>query len=544
MRKEILKNILPILAGLLLLGCDGFFETNPGDIINTGDYINSQSEMYSGYLGIITKMQAVGDQSVLLTDLRADFLEPTSNAPQELWEIYNYGSTDGNSFADPAGYYGVIIACNDYFQKMFEYREGLGKEMDQSTETNFNALVSGALRIKAWAYLTLGKTYGKAIYFDDPVTGLQDLSDGHTFTLLPTLDAVVGKCFDLIDVGMNDIDGKLVMEWGTWLNPEDPDSEANVSWDYITPDYLCLRTELCMLAGTEYAWVREQILQLLYETFLADGYKYRLNAGFTGNYYRIFAQGTFYSRETISSVVYNYTNKQTNRLITYFGKRSPAEYLLRPSTYAMGKYGENDVRGYGCYFTAQDGDTVMTKYHNNYRWRQPYQSDASIPLQRAHDLHFMLAEAENQLGHWDQAASILNGGIAGRFTTLIVDTSLEGWEARYQGFIDNASYPNIGICGCVNATQHVLPKPTDEDYSMTEEERVKVYDLALLDEMLLEYAGEGRAYGMMVRMAKRYDDWSIVADRVCPKYPASMQEAVRSAIMSGGYFVDWNLEYQ
>lgn len=536
--------ILVVLTGFLLPGCDGFFETNPGDIINTDDYINAQSEMYSGYLGIITKMQAVGDQAVLLTDLRADFLEPTVNAPQELWEIYNYGNTAGNSIADPAGYYAVIIACNDYFQKMFEYRKGLGKEMDESTTVNFNALISGTLRIKAWAYLTLGKIYGKAVYFDDPVTELQDLSKGHTFTLLPTLDAIVEKCFSLIDTGVNGIDGRLVMEWGTWLNPEDPNSEANVAWDYITPDYLCLRTELCLLAGTDYAWVREQILQLLYETFQADGYKYRLNAGLTGNYYRIFAQGSFYSRETISSVVYNYANKQTNRLITYFGKRSPAEYLLRPSSYAMSKYGENDVRGYGCYFTAQDGDTVMTKYHSNYRWRQPYQSDASIPLQRAHDLHFMLAEAENHLGHWDQAASLLNGGIAGRFTTLIVDTSLEGWESRYQGFIDNASYPNTGICGCVNATQHLLPKPTDENYSMTEEERVKAYDLALLDEMLLEYAGEGRAYGMMIRMAKRYNDWSIVADRVCPKYPASQQESIRAAIMSGNYFVDWNLEYQ
>ncbi len=541
MRKKILKNILPLLLILFLAGCDDYFDTDPGNIIDTGDYIDSQSEMYSGYLGIITKMQAVGDQSVFLTDTRADFLEPTSNAPQELWEIYNYGSTDGNSFADPAGYYAVIIACNDYFEKMFAYREEAGEEMDESTETNFKALVSGALRIKAWAYLTLGKIYGEAVYFDDAVTEMQDLSDNNTFTLLSSLGAIVEKCFTLIDEGMNGIDGTLSMEWGTWLDPEDPDNSVYVAWDYITPDYLCLRSELCLLAGTDYAWVREQILQLLYNTFLEDGYKYRLNAGLTGNYYRIFAQGSYYSRETIASIVYDYSNNQTNRLITYFGKRSPAEYLLRPSTYAMNKYGEDDVRGDGCYFTSQDGDTVMTKYHSNYRWRQPYQSDASIPLQRAHDLHFMLAEAENHLGNWDQAATLLNNGVYGRFPSLTVDTSQDGWDVRYQGFLDNASYPNTGICGCVNATQHTLPQPTDAGYDLTEEERIRIYDMALLDEMLLEYAAEGRAYGMMIRMAQRYNDYSIIADRVCPKYSASQQDAVRSAIMSGGYFVDWNL---
>ncbi|MGE4587789.1 MAG: hypothetical protein AB7D05_10650, partial [Mangrovibacterium sp.] len=300
-------------------------------------------------------------------------------------------------------------------------------------------------------------------------------------------------------------------------------------------------SDLCLLAGTDYAWVREQILELLYETFLEDGYKYRLNAGFTGNYYRIFAQGTFYSRETIASIVYDYAENQTNNVLTYFCRRSPGEYLFRPSSYAMRKFGDDDVRGYGGYFTSQDGDTVVAKYHHNYDYRQPYQSDVSIPLQRAHDLHFMLAEAENHLGHWDQTAALLNNGIAGRFTSLVVDTTQVDWDFRYQSFIDNASYPNIGICGCVNATQHDLPKPTDEGYDLTEEERIKEYDLALLDEMLLEYAAEGRSYGMMIRMARRYNDWSIIADRVCPKYPLGKRETVRSAILGDGYFVDWDL---
>ena len=543
--KNIFKIMLIVFLGSSVLGCEDYFETNPDNLINTDDYISTQSEMYSGFMGIITKMQEVGDHAIFLTDTRGDFLEPTVNAPEEIWDIYNYRDLNGNPFADPAGYYAVIIACNDYFQKMFEYKEKDGKKMDELTERHFNALISSALRIKTWAYLTLGKIYDEAVYFDDPLVELKDLSDNQTFEKLSSLDEVIEKCFELLDVGINGIDGTEVMDWGQWLDPEDPDNSLYVAWDYIVPDYLCLRAELCLLAGVEYEWVREQILQLLNETFLIDGYKYRLNAGLTGNYYRIFNEGKFYSRETICNIIYDYANNQTNNLITYFAKRYPAQYLFRPTTYAMNKYGENDVRGFNgfyCYFAVQDGDTVVTKYHTNFRYRQPYQSDPSIPLQRAHDLHFMLAEAENHLGHWDQAESLLNGGIAGRFITLTVDTSLPGWDPRYQSFISNASYPNIGICGCVSANKHDLPRPTDEDYNLTEEERIRMYDMALLDEMLLEYAAEGRSYGMMIRMAKRYNDWSIVADRVCPKYPASQQEAIRSAIMSGGYFVDWNLD--
>lgn len=534
---------LMVIFFSMLMGCEDLFESNPDDIINTEDYISSQDEMYSGFLGILSKMQAVGDKAIFLTDTRGDFLEPTTNAPEELWDIYQYEDLSNNSFADPAGFYSVIIACNDYFNKMFNYKEKVGDAMSSNVQEHFEALISSALRIKVWAYLTLGKIYGEAIYFDEPLNEFEDLKEGATFTRLNTLDEVVDKCLELLDGGINGIASDLNMNWGEWLDPEDPNNSEYVVWNYVTPDYLCMRAELCLFKGIEYEWVREQILSLLSQTFQEDSYKYRLNAGFTNNYYRIFAQGTYYSRETISSIIYNYSNNQTNNIITYFGKRFPAKFFLRPSSFAMNKYGENDTRGYGANFTDQDGDTCVTKYHSNYRWRQPYQSDPSIPLFRAHDLHFMLAEAENHLGNWDQAAAILNGGIAGRFTTLVVDTTLSGWDPRYQDFIDNASYPNIGICGSVSAQPHDLPKPTDEGYNLTEEERIKIYDLALLDEMLLEYAAEGRSYGMMIRMAKRYNDWSIIADRVCPKYPVSMQEAIRSKIMSGGYFVNYDLGF-
>jgi hypothetical protein len=70
---------------------------------------------------------------------------------------------------------------------------------------------------------------------------------------------------------------------------------------------------------------------------------------------------------------------------------------------------------------------------------------------------------------------------------------------------------------------------------------VKLYDLAILDEYLLEYSGEGKSYSYMVKMVQRYGEPQIVADRICPKYPASQQAAIRSIIQAGGYWVDWDL---
>ncbi len=543
--KKIFKNIVVILMVFSFAGCEDYFNTNPSDIINSEDYISAQSEMYSGYLGIISKMQVVGDQLVFMSDIRADFMEPTVNAPEELWQLYNYNYSQTNQYADPVDVYAVIIACNDYLEKMFAYREEVGDAMDSRTEVNFKALISGTLRIKAWTYFQLAKNYGEAIYFDDPVTELKDVSDKTIFTELNGVDQIVDKCLDLIDNGVNGIDGTLEINWGDWLDPENPTDGQYQHWQYITPDWLCLRCELLVTKNEGWAWIKDQIINRLLENFYEDPYVYSLNAGWNSNYYRIFAEGTYYRRSSISSIIYDYTNNQTNDLITYFGKRYPAQYLIRPTTYAMSKYNDNDRRGRYTNFLNQDGDTVVGKYHANYRWRQPYQSDASIPLYRGHDLHFWLAEAENHLGYWQPSGTLLNEGVAGRFPDqgeFDRNNDPTQWDARYRDFLLHRLYNNIGIQGVVNGDFFELPDPTAEDYEMTEDERIKAYDLALLDAMLLEFPAEGRVMGMLYRMANRYNDMSIIADRIVPKYPESMQESIRAKIMDGGFFIDYDLQ--
>ncbi|WP_159518445.1 hypothetical protein [Sunxiuqinia indica] len=542
--KKIFKNIVVVLMVFSFAGCENYFNTDPSDIINSEDYVSSQSEMYSGYLGIITKLQDVGDQLIFMSDIRADFMEPTADAPQDLWQLYQYNYSQTNEFADPVDIYAVIIACNDYLAKMFAYREEIGDAMDSATETNYKALISGTLRIKAWTYFQLAKQYGRAIYFDDPVTELKDVSDNAIFTELTSVEQIVDKCLDLIDNGVNGIDGTLEMNWGDWLDPENPTDGQYQHWQYITPDWLCLRCELLVTKNEGWAWIKDQILDRLLEAFYEDPYVYSLNAGWNSNYYRIFAEGTYYRRSAISSIIYDYTNNQTNDLITYFGKRYPAKYLIRPTSYATSKYSDSDRRGRYTNFLSQDGDTVIGKYHANYRWRQPYQSDASIPLYRGHDLHFWLAEAENHLGYWQPAGTLLNEGVAGRFPDqgeFDRNNDPDQWDARYRDFLLHRSYNNIGIEGVVNGDFFELPDPSAEDYDLTEAERIKAYDLALLDAMLLEFPAEGRVMGMLFRMANRYNDMSIIADRVVPKYPAGMQETIREKIMNGEFFIDWEL---
>ncbi|MCC8174763.1 MAG: hypothetical protein LIO65_10525 [Odoribacter sp.] len=541
--KNILFNTFFAFCIFTLISCDDFFITNPDDILNSDDYIGADSEIYTGFLGILSKMQDIGDHSIYLTGLRAHFLEPTSNAPQELWDIYNYADLQGNSHADPIGYYALIIACNDYIHKMFEYKAS--HALDETTETHFTALISSAIRIKVWTYLKLGQIYGKVLYFDDPLTELADLKNSAVFSELNGMEQIANKCLDLLDNGVNEINGTHVMNWTNWINPDNENQEEIVFWNYVVPDWLLLRSELLLWLGKDYVWVKENILTYLADLFTKETEIMRLSAIFTSNVRSFFSEGQYYRRVTVSAIVYSYNNRQTNNLFPYFAIRYPNEYYIRPTSYGTSLYTSSDDARIDVWFRNQDGDTTMAKYHYDFTRREPYQSDASVTLYRAHDYHFFLAEAENMLGHWDQCKTLLNNGVGGRFTTNIVDTTLAGWDIRYQNFIDNSSSrPNLGICGFQNATQHDLPTPDDADYDLTEEERIYIYDMALLDEMVREYPGEGRLYGMLIRMAKKYNDYSIVADRIVPKYPESMQAEIRQKIMNGGYFVEWDLYNQ
>ena len=111
MKKNILKYVL--LSMTFFLGaCNDFFNVETKNVLDHDGYITEESEMYSGYIGIMTKVQAIGDKVIYLTDTRGELLEPTKNAPSELYSIYNY-DTDltGNSYADPAAYYDAMTTC-------------------------------------------------------------------------------------------------------------------------------------------------------------------------------------------------------------------------------------------------------------------------------------------------------------------------------------------------------------------------------------------------------------------------------------------------
>jgi hypothetical protein len=265
--------ILSLAAILGLTSCEAMFITDPDDIINVDDYISEDDEMYKGFLGIMTRMQQAADHSIILTDTRGDYFEVTPNAPLELQKIYSYEPTDGNSYADPAPYYAVVIACNDYIDKMQDYREKAGENMDNNSSKNLNALISSTIRLKVWTYLKLGSIYGEAIWFDNPLEEKIDLSDHSVFSRC-NMNQIVNRCLHLLDSGLvlykNEvISSKIIMDWASWIN-EEKVTDNYIHWQYMIPEYLPLRCELLLWRGQEedFRWVRDNIMDYLFKVHM------------------------------------------------------------------------------------------------------------------------------------------------------------------------------------------------------------------------------------------------------------------------------------
>lgn len=608
-----------IAAVPVVSSCEDYFDTDPKSIINDQDYIAKADEMYKGFLGIVARVQQAGDHAIWLTDTRCNMLETTPNAPVELQNIYNYNATDGNEYADPSCYYAIVNAANDYMAKMADYHHNVGG-MSEADETNFKALLSSALRLKVWAYYTLGTVYGRAYWTDEPCDEMTDPATSDRFTLCDMkqiADRGIAALNNGIDIDGLHIGGDLRMQWYKWLDEENQSQDAFMKWQYMVPPSIILEAELRSwrasyedeaAAQSDWQWIKDNLLQWMHDlqsmtydqvpsmsipgwttesyTLKDDGsfnawkegyqpgYIFQLNMIMQSDanlpYYTIFCSEEVGNRmHIISTILYDYANNQRNRLVQYLCPQYPSGdgFYLRPSDYGKSLYNTRDIRSLDqkMVMNTLGGQDAVTKYY--YSYNPPTRSykylrtnifeiEPAIVMFRGHDIHFLLAEAENHLGNWRQARALLNLGLNNEFAGGVDDFKKStDWDSRYETwFGGSGGYGNIGIVGGACGKTYDLPDPTDDGYSLTEDQRRQAYDWALADEYLKEFVAEGKSLGYLCKIAERYSRPGVregsqekareaVAERIAPKYRAAgLSGKVTQAILNRGYFIEWNLK--
>ena len=549
-----------LLSAVIISSCSDFFGTNPDDILLGDDYIADINEYTSGFLGVASTVQQVTDQFVILSELRGDLLEPTVNAPQGLWEIYNY-TNEVNEYTDPSGFYNVIVNANDYIKKAITYKQDNPSAISNE---DFAGIISSTIRFKVWAYLMIGKLYGEAVYFDDPMV---EYNPDHEY---PTLqfDELIDELLSLMHEGLtitspvaDSVGTETIVVTGMELFSLAEfiahDGTVDPSWDLICPDAECLNIEL-ELWNQDYDAVITDAMEFLYADGDTKKYKITLDE-YNGEWFSdiftgISDQGLMLA-ERISATFYDYDNGQENDLLRFFSNQAPNNYYLKPTQAAMDRFNnqfkENGVergdqwRGVGRSFLEVDGQMVYRKLTHYFEddANQVYKTVDNIYTYRASDIHFFLMEALNQRSLFKEAEALLNNGM-----NLDYYLKSDSIPVRYpfddpliQDAWTNNKYPNTGIRDRVSlAPVHPsIGSPTTFEDTLIYQQQL---DSLILEETCMESNGEARSYYAMIRMAKRWNDPAIVADRVSAKYPEGTKEAVRQRLMDPeNWFINYPL---
>ena len=166
------NSILYAVVLILLLGgftaCEDMLNVSSSSVqYEDGHELNSAADSLYSVVGILSKMQAIADRTVLLGELRGDLVTDNENTEKDLRELINHEVSASNVYNDYTDYYAIINNCNYYLAKVdtsviVSNQKVMEKEV---------AVVKG---IRAWTYMQLALIYKSVPFITKPILTLQD----------------------------------------------------------------------------------------------------------------------------------------------------------------------------------------------------------------------------------------------------------------------------------------------------------------------------------------------------------------------------------
>ena len=187
-----MSNILKVFCGCLVgcaitaatSSCEDFFEQESEHIIDSGqEHLNNRVDTLFSLTGILSKLQALGDRTILLGEVRADLVDLTADASADLRELATLKVGDDNEYNHPSDYYAVINNCNYYIA-----------HVDTALKNNRNEYIfmreyAVIKAIRAWTYLQLVLNYGSVPFVTEPILSKEEAERQHDqYDLLQVCD--------------------------------------------------------------------------------------------------------------------------------------------------------------------------------------------------------------------------------------------------------------------------------------------------------------------------------------------------------------------
>jgi starch-binding outer membrane protein, SusD/RagB family len=487
----IIRNLGLVLIALTVCSCgDNFFDQRTGNYITPKEHYKTQLDLEGSMLGVLTPLKETIPNLIIVDGLRTDMMDITSNADVDMKAIYDQEFNKTNRYLDVSGFYKVIINANEVLANI----DRVGK-----TDLNFDAelqkQVTGfVICIRSWAYFQLVRLNGEAAYIPDNLTELPaDLSPLY-LTKDAMIDTLINQLIPQIFTDENIVEYRMSLY---------PISKALLGELYLEKnDYenAVIYLKMAMERITSTASYK-----------VTDSYSKE-------NWKNIFIGGLSSSDENLGVVPFIATDNQVNPLSIWMLPIS--QYVVKPSSIIYNKYmsqtQKNDILGdvyRGIGVTIDTLESASSTYISKYSLKEGidgYSQD--VPFMRCGDIHLLLAEALNRAGQSDLALILLNQGINGE-------------KKRPRGYISWVK--NVGIRGRAYLASVTVPE------SITDQNQIiEIVEDYITEERSMELAFEGYRMFDLMRIAKRRANPDYLANRIAAKYPANMQDKVKTFLQN------------
>ena len=521
---------------LLFSSCSDLMDTD-SELVEFEEDNKLQSPTDSVYsvMGIIYKMQAVADRTVLLGELRSDLTTTTAYASADLKAITNFQIDTDNAYNRISDYYAIINNCNYFLTH-------INKDLVKNDRKVFEAEYAVVKAFRAWTYFQLAQVYGQVPLVTEPLLTEEAAREAMT----SNISDITTICNYFIDDLMPYVDTKLPT-YGQINNQN--------SQKYFIP-VRALLGDLCLWAG------RYQEAAQFYHDFLAmrtkpvptsrsQTYWWNVSAKeFTTVTYSLSYESSkdeclsyipmesneFYGIKSELSNIFNST--EVNQ---YYAQVVPANGLRQLSA----------KQNFCATYTKIDGtqDTIYVPKENMESelfgdlrfatvWRKnilsrerfsrlssDYQTiikvnTGSVTLYRVNIVYLRYAEALNRAGYPQSAFAVLKYGLYDDIINKQIDEAERTAARDLISFdrdlftVNNTQGVHSRGSGDANCdTLYVLPQPT---YALATRQDTVNYQIPLvedliIDEMALEGAFEGYRFYDLMRVALRRGDPSYLA---------------------------------
>lgn len=555
--------ILRYLSGLILFPCllmVSCVDTDNMEVLDLSDHYKNVADAQKSIIGLYSKVMGTAEKLVVLNELRADMMDVTSNANEDLQAISYFTSNAQNTWVDPVDFYSVIQNCNDILHNF-----NIMREENRMTKDQYDEFYSDVMTVRCWMYFQMGTLYGKIPYLTEPIQSLENMKISESdYKNLDQLIPELIACMESLPT-LNQYSSISGMQDKT-LNTH--------SLNYYYINKRCLLTELYLWdnqylkaaqtfrdfhidGGTEPTWKRYKTISYVYQGSFEGAYmvtytRYLWNdinslVNVWVNMFSLGMEENWADFEQITCMTFDKNFTPVYPFIKLMGSEGVGKYLLKPSDNAIDNYWGEQIQTNGFTFDGRGeggsyekdamNNPVITKYLHDYDMNAPYEQAGKWYIYRAGWLNLLYAEACNRYaetggyvnGDTTKPVSsfrrltkaFLNTGLSTEFaftkpggSSFPTDSvAISGWnggnyfpypfnfDARYSTvpYVRGYWRDHSGIRNRASLTGKVY------DANNTTLSEVKYYEKAILDELALETSFEGHRWRDIIRIARRWN---------------------------------------